>query len=141
MRFIPARQDHEAQYACDEDHHRPLRVPTDIADQLMIGSILEAVFTDEALSTIEETIIEEDQEKNTPCTFTIENLTLLREDPQFFLQTLRTSEKAKNFLGTFITRINLFPDRAVVHYTMPLPSHNHLAGATEQEVLLSAKLN
>ena len=37
----------------------------------------------------------------------------------------------------FITDVKLFQDRAVVVYALPLPADSHLAGATEQEVLLS----
>ena len=40
------------------------------------------------------------------------------------------------FLAMLITDVKLFPDRAVVIYALPLPADSHLAGATEQEILL-----
>ena len=40
----------------------------------------------------------------------------LRDAPEFFLRAVRTNENARNFLSTFITKIELHPDRAVVHF-------------------------
>ena len=59
------------------------------------------------------------------------------KDPYLFLRAVGGKENARNILATFVTRIRLFPDRAVVHYPEPLPSHSDLAGATEQEILFS----
>ena len=136
-------QGREARYACNGNHEcrrNPLRVPADWADRLIIGSILVAVLTDNGISTVKSAITKPDEAENAGRAFPGEDVGLLREDPYFFLQSVRTMENARNFLATFITRVKLFPDRAVVHYAMPLPADSHLAGATKQEVPLSANL-
>ena len=136
-------QDREARYACNGNHdcrRNSLRVPANRADRLIIGSVLVAVLTDNGISIVKSAITGLDEEENTGGAFPSGDVGLLREDPYFFLQAVRTVENARNFLATFITRVKLFPDRAVVHYTMPLPADSHLAGATKQEVPLSANL-
>ena len=136
-------QDHEARYACNgkpECRWNSLRVPADSTERLIISSVLVAVLTDNGISIVKSTITGLDGEENTVGAFPGGEVGLLREDPRFFLQAVRTVENARNFLATFITRVKLFPDRAVVHYAMPLPSDSHLAGATKQEVPLSANL-
>ena len=118
------QQDREARYACNGNHEcrrNPLRVPADWADRLIIGSVLVAVLTDNGISTVKSAITKPDEAENAGRTFPDEDVGLLREDPYFFLQAVRTMENARNFLATFITRVKLFPDRAVVHYAMPLP--------------------
>ena len=143
MDYKAPSRGNEAQYDCNQDQgrrHHPLSTPANITDHLIIGSILDAIFTDKAISTVRSTIIELDQEENTPPTFPVEDLTLLKEDPHVLLNALRTPDNARNFLAKFITRINFYPDKVVIQYAMPLPSHSHLHGATEQEVLLSDNL-
>lgn len=141
--FEGPAEDREARYACNGNHEcrrSPLLVPADSADQLIIGSVLVAVLTDNGISAVKSAITEPDEAENAGRTFPGEDVGLLREDPRFFLQAVRTVENARNFLATFITRVKLFPDRAVVHYVMPLPADSHLAGATKQEIPLTAKL-
>ena len=146
MHFKPASLNNDAQYYCDQDkknpghQHHPLSTPVTITDHLALGSILNAIFTDEALSTVMSTMTDLGQGQNTPPILPIEDLALLRQDPQFFLKTLRTPTNARNFLASFITSINLYSGKIVIHYSMPLPSHSHLAGSTKQEVLLSSNL-
>ena len=146
MRLVSPAEGNEVQYTCNrvsdnhKDPHPTLHLPARIADHLIIGNVLYAVLTDKAISIVESAIVQSNDGENTNRTLCNEDIRLLRDDPQYFLKAVKTPEKAKNFLAMFVTRIMLFPHRAVVHYAMPLPSDSHLSGAIEQEVLLSANL-
>ena len=51
---------------------------------------------------------------------------------------LRESElpDRRSFIATFVKEIVVMPGRAVVHYTVPMPSDSHSPGADSEEVLL-----
>ena len=146
MDFAAPAWDQEAMYACNEQHSaagrdpQPLQVLAHTTDRLVISSVLGAVLTEKSISKVRSAIREFDEKEGASTTFAAEDISLLKEDPYFFLRAVRGTENARNFLAMFITRIKLLPDRAVIQYAMPLPSDSHLAGATEQEVHLSANL-
>ena len=145
MEYEEPTQDHEASYACRHSHtsvgdsRPPLRVEAHTTDREIIRSVLEAILTEKSDSIIESAIREMREERGS-SSFPIEDVSLLKEDPYFFLQAVKGVENARNFLSTFINQVKLSPDKAIVQYAFPLPSHSHLAGAKEQEVHLPANL-
>ena len=146
MEYEAPTQDHEASYACRSVHTRggdsrpPLRVEAHTTDRVVIRSVLEAILTERGNFILESTIRNPGEQEDTGPKFPSEDISLLKEDPYFFLQAVKGMENARNFLATFISGIKLFPERAVVQYAFPLPSESHLAGAKEQEVHLPANL-
>ena len=146
MEYEAPTQDHEASYACRSAHtsggdsRPPLRVEAHTTDRAVIRSVLEAILTERGNSILESTIRNPGEQEDTGPQFPSEDISLLKEDPYFFLQAVKGMENARNFLATFISSIKLFPERAVVQYAFPLPSESHVAGAKEQEVHLPANL-
>ena len=140
MRCDEATEDREALYVCRQEHHTgtEVRLEAHTTDRLVISSVLTAILTDESIATVQSSIMERNEQDGMRSTFPAEDISLLREDPCLFLEAVGGNEKARSFLATFITRIKLFPDMAVIQYAFPLPSHSQLAGATEQEVHLPA---
>ena len=145
MDYEAPTQDHEASYACNNSHTNggedgPLRVETHTTDREIIRTVLEAIMTERGNSILASTIRDLGEQDSTGLNFPLEDISLLKEDPYFFLQAVKGMGNAKNFLAMFITRIKLFPGRAVVQYQFPLPSDSPMAGAKEQEVHLPANL-
>ena len=146
MEYEAPTQAHEASYACRSVHtsggdsRPPLRVEAHTTDRAVIRSVLEAILTERGNFILESTIRNLEEQEDTGPKFPSEDISLLKEDPYFFLQAVKGMENARNFLATFISSIKLFPERAVVQYAFPLPSESHLAGAKEQEVHLPANL-
>ena len=145
MDYEAPNQDHEASYACNNSHTNggedgPLRVETHTTDREIIRTVLEAILTERGNSILASTIRDLGDQDSTGLNFPLEDISLLKEDPYFFLQAVKGVENARNFLGAFITRIRLFPGRAVVQYQFSLPSGSPMAGAKEQEVHLPANL-
>ena len=138
-------QDREASYACRNSHtnggnNGPLRVEAHTTDREIIRTVLETIMTERGTSILASTIRNLGHQNITGLNFPLEDISLLKEDPYFFLQAVKGVENARNFMGAFITCIRLFPGRAVVQYQFPLPSGSPLAGAKEQEVHLPANL-
>ena len=146
MHYEEPDEYHEALYVCAEGHsgdgrsNQPLEIPAHTTDRLVLGCVLGAVLTEKTIAIVQSAISESDEQKGTGSSFPSEDLNLLREDPHFFLRAVKGTERARDFLAMFITRIRLSTDRAVIQYALPLPSDSHLAGAKEQEVSLSANL-
>lgn len=138
MDYEGPTQDHEANYVCTNDDHI-VRVEAHATDREVIRSVLQTILTERGNSIIE-SAIRGTGEEGSGSNFPVEDISLLKEDPYFFLQAVKGVENARNFLATFINRVKLSPDKAVVQYTFPLPSDSHLAGAKEQEVHLPANL-
>ena len=133
---------HEARYFCNQEHRnrRQVALRARDTDHLVISGVLTAILTDESTGALLSAIREPQDQENTGSDFPAEDTGLLKEHIAFFLSATGRAEKTRNFLAAFITRIELFPDRAVVGYAMPLPSDSHLAGATDQEVLLTTDI-
>ena len=139
MRHVEATGDHEAMYVCYRKH-RPrtiVRLDAHATDRLVIGGVLAAVLSDTVIAAMQSALMELEEQGGGADALRAEDLGLVREDPYLFLRAVGGRENARDLLATFVTRIRLFPDRAVVHYPEPLPSHSNLAGATEQEILFS----
>ena len=146
MHYEEPNEDHEALYVCAEDHggdgrsNQTLEIPVHTTDRLVLGNVLGAVLTEKTIAIVRSSISESDERSGTGSSFPAEDLNLLKENPYFFLRAVKGTEKARDFLAMFITRIRLSTDKAVIQYALPLPSDSHLAGAIEQEVQLSASL-
>lgn len=140
VRYEEASGAHEARYFCNQEHRTGTQVALQArdTDQLVISGVMTAILTGESTSALLSAIREPQDQENTGSEFTADDIGLLKENIAVFLTDAGPAEKTRNFLAGFITRIELFPDRAVVRYAIPLPSGSQLAGATEQEVLLSA---
>ena len=153
MDYKSPDQDQEARYACSENQgagdqsavdsgHQPLEVQVDTTDRRVISGVMETVLTERNISSLKSYIIKElDEQGETGSDFPFEDIGLLKDDAYFFLRAVDGVENARNFLATFITRIRLLPDRAVVQYSLPLPADSRLAGATEQEIPLPADIS
>ena len=139
MRYDEATEDHEALYVCDQEHRTgtEVRLQAHVTDRVVISGVLTAVLTEEGVATVQ-SATGEIEEEDTDSSFPAEDIGLLKEDLSLFLGEVDRAEKVGNFLATFITRIKLFPDRAVVQYAVPLPSESDLAGASEQDIHLPA---
>ena len=137
MQFEEQIKGDQPRYACKQYHEEPFYFPAHTADHTILRDVLAACLTDWAISNLQSAFADLLQQKNPDITVSREDFIPLREEPDFFLQSVGTNEKARNFLAMFITQIELHPDRATVHYSIPLPRDSHLPGATEQEVLFS----
>ena len=139
MRYDKAAGDHEALCVCDQEHRTgtEVRLQAHVTDRLVITGVLTAILAKKSVATVQSVIREYEEQGNAGSSLPDEDISLLIEELAPFLRAAGSTEVTRNFLATFITRIRLFPDRAVVHYPVPLPSHSHLAGATEQEILFS----
>ena len=131
---------HGALYVCSHEHltGTEVRLPADTTGRLVLGGVLNAILTREGVATVQSEIAEHDEDGRIRSAFPLEDITLLEEDLCLFLGEASRAEEANAFLSTFINRIELFPDRAVVRYVMPLPPASRLAGASEQEIPLPA---
>ena len=139
MRYDKATGDHEALYVCDQEHRTgtEVRLQAHVTDRLVITGVLNAILAKRSVATVQSVIREYEEQGNAGSNSPDEDISLLIEDLSPFLREAGNAEETGNFLTMFIRRIKLFPDRAVVVYAMPLPADSHLAGATEQEILLS----
>ena len=139
MRYDEATGDHEALYVCDREHEAgtEVRLQAHSTDRLVISGVLNAVLTEKGIASVRAGISETGEQRGTGSGFPAEDIGLLKEDPDLFTRAVGGAEKAGNFLAMFITRIKLFPEKAVVRYAMPLPSGSHLAGTSEQEINLT----
>ena len=138
MRYDKATGDHEALYVCDQEHRTgtEVRLQAHATDRLVISGVLNAVLAKKTVATMQSVIREYEEQGYAGSGLPDEDISLLIEDVSLFLREAGSTEETGNFLTMFITDVKLFPDRAVVVYAMPLPADSHLAGATEQEVLL-----
>ena len=139
IRYDEAAGDREALYVCDQEHRTgtEVRLQAHVTDRLVITGVLNAILAKRSVATVQSVIREFEEQGNEGGGLSDEDITLLIEDLSLFLREAGSAEKTRNFLTMFITDVKLFPDRAVVVYALPLPADSHLAGATEQEVLLS----
>ena len=139
LRYEEPNGAHEARYFCNRAHPAGTQVALQAqgTDQQVISGVMTALLTGESASALLSAITEPEDQENAGSDFPPEDIGLLKENIAVFLADAGRAERTRNFLAGFITRIELFPDRAVVRYAMPLPSGSHLAGATEQELPLS----
>ena len=140
MRYDEATGDHEALYICDEEHQAgtEMRLVAHATDRLVVGSVLTSVLTEKSMATVQSAIRQYNEQEDEDDRIPEGDVSSLREDISLFLRAAGRAEKTGHFLATFITDVRLFPDRAVVVYAMPLPADSHLAGASEQEINLTA---
>ena len=121
MEYEAPTQDHEASYACRSVHtsggdsRSPLRVEAHTTDRVVIRSVLEAILTERSNFILESTIRNPGEQEDMGPQFPSEDISLLKEDPYFFLQAVKGMENARNFLATFISR----PGRYVGHPERP----------------------
>ena len=139
MRYDKAAGDHEALYVCDQEHRTGTEVmlQAHVTDRLVITGVLNAILAKKSVATVQSVIREYEEQGNAGSGLPDEDISILIEDLAPFLREAGSTEVTRNFLVMLITDVKLFPDRAVVVYPMPLPADSHLAGTTEQEVLLS----
>ena len=123
MRHVEATGDHEAMYVCYRKHQPRtiVRLDAHVTDRLVIGGVLAAVLSDTVIAAMQSELMELEEQGGGADAFRAEDMGLVREDPYLFLRAVGGKENARDLLTTFVTRIRLFPDRAVVHYPMPLP--------------------
>ena len=145
LRYEEPNGAHEARYFCNRAHPAGTQVALQAqgTDQQVISGVMTAMLTGESAGALLSAITEPEGQENDGSDFPADDvglldIGLLKENIAVFLADAGRAERTRNFLAGFITRIDLFPDRAVVRYAMPLPSGSHLAGATEQELPLSA---
>ena len=122
--------------ACNNSHTNggedgPLRVETHTTDREIIRTVLEAILTERGNSILASTIRDLGEQDSTGLNFPLEDISLLKEDPYFFLQAVKGMENAKNFLAMFIARIKLFPagpwsnTNSPCHRTAPWPAQKN----------------
>ena len=137
MRYREAAGGRQALYACEEEHRtgRSVRLQAHATDYLVIGGVLNAIFRGRSFATVQSAVSEYEANEGVrgrPG----EDIASLRDEISLFLRTEDRVDVAAHFLTRFIRDVKLFPDRAVVHYALPLPADSRLAGATEQEIPL-----
>ena len=134
MSFWEPTSHEEALYRC-AGNHCDNEVQAHTTDRLVIANVLDAILTSTAQETVAATIKELNAEYQTGGTFPIEDIALLKEEPNLFLRAVKGPVRARGFLSMFIDRIALLPGTAVVQYALPLPPDSHLAGAKQQKIL------
>ena len=139
MRYDKATGDHVALYICNHEHRTgtEVRLQAHVTDRLVITGVLNAILAKKSVATVQSAIREYEEQGNAGSSLPDEDISILIEDLAPFLREAGSTEVTRNFLVMLITDVKLFPDRAVVVYALPLPADSPLAGATEQEVLLS----
>ena len=140
MRYDEAAADHDALYVCGQEHQTgtEVRLEAQATDRLVVGGVLTAILTEKSIATVQSAIREYEEQERGDSRLPDEDISSLRENISLFLRSAGRAGKTGHFLTTFITDVRLFPDRAVVRYAIPLPADSHLAGATEQEINLTA---
>ena len=98
MDYEAPTQDREASYACRNSHTNggedgPLRVETHTTDREIIRTVLEAILTERGNSILASTIRDLGDQDITGLNFPLEDISLLKEDPYFFLQAVKGIEK------------------------------------------------
>ena len=111
MEYEAPTQDHEASYACRSVHtsggdsRSPLRVEAHTTDRVVIRSVLEAILTERSNFILESTIRNPGEQEDMGPQFPSEDISLLKEDPYFFLQAVKGMENATQL----ITHVEVTP--------------------------------
>ena len=98
MEYEAPTQAHEASYACRSVHtscgdsRPPLRVEAHTTDRAVIRSVLEAILTERSNFILESTIRNPEEQEYMGPKFPSEDISLLKEDPYFFLQAVKGME-------------------------------------------------
>ena len=99
--------------------------------------MLQTVLTDENISRV--LAVANDPQRYDEARehrLTRQNLQEVRENPERFVLAAGRTAESREFLGRFITQIQVRAGKAVVHYSIPLPEDSPLAGTRRQEIKL-----
>ena len=106
-------------------------------DVLVIGAILRSILTVRNAATVLESANEPRPGGGPqPRVLTGGDLRKLVEYPQLFVRAVGGAATARDFLGRFIAKVEVHPERAVISYSMPLPGDSSLPGRRRQEIVL-----
>ena len=101
------------------------------AEVLIIGRVLQTVLTEENISRV--LAVANDPQRYDEARkhgLTRQDLQEVRENPGRFV----LAAESREFLCRFITQIRIYTEKAVVHYSVPLPEDSPLTGTRRQEV-------
>ena len=68
----------------------------------------------------------------------VETITAFAEDMSEFLKTSQLTE-SRAFIRSFVKEISVRPGRATIHYSIPTPEDNSIAGRDAAEIALKAR--
>ena len=126
--------DREARYYC-RDMCGGLELRAAATDEAIIGEVIRTVLTDsntrELLDAANETL---DEETEGQLYMTSQNVEDMKAKPELLIQATGGARELRDFLGRFITEIQVHADGIVVRYSIPLPDDSPFAGMKEQEI-------
>ena len=105
------------------------------AEVLLVGNVLRTVLTDETISRA--LAVANDPQRYDEARkhgLTRQDLQEVRENPERFVLAASRTAESRDFLGRFITQIRVHAEKAVVHYSIPLPEDSPLEGTRRQEI-------
>ena len=102
---------------------------------LLISRVRRTVLTDENTSKIldvsnDPQLYDEAREHR----LTKKDVQKLMENPERSVMAASRTAESRDFLGRFVTQIRVHTEKAVVHYSVPMPEDSPLTGTRRQEV-------
>ena len=134
MALGDAHGDQEAYYACQSRCPTP-RLHALRAEVLLVRTVLQTVLTEENISWL--LAVANDPQRYDEArehSLTRQDLQEVRENPERFVLAAGGTPRTRHFLGRITTGIQVHAERAVVHYSIPLPEDSPLAGMRRQEI-------
>ena len=129
----------EARYACEPGPGQS-RCPTPrlharSAEVLLIGNVLQTVLTDETISRVLAVANDPGRyDEAREHRLTRQDVQELMENSERLVLAVGRTVESREFLGRFITEIQIHDERAVICYSIPLPEGSTLAGMRRQEI-------
>ena len=97
----------------------------------LVRAVLRTVLTDENISRVLDAANDPQRyDEGGEHRLTRQDLQEVRENPGRFV----LAAESREFLCRFITQIQIHTEKAVVHYSVPLPEDSPLTGTRRQEV-------
>ena len=117
----PVSQDAEGR-----EHKLPMLSVRKI-DNMLVTAILEAVLTGENAKKVATALnLRKATEQDSPGAVTEKDIRSLLKEPEAFVKIIGGAETTRNFLGSFIDRIEADGATAKICYSIPLPQDNKL---------------
>ena len=129
----------EARYACEPGPGQS-RCPTPrlharSAEVLLIGNVLQTVLTDETISRVLAVANDPGRyDEAREHRLTRQDVQELMENSERLVLAVGRTVESREFLGRFITEIQIHDERAVICYSIPLPEDSPLAGMRQQVI-------
>ena len=122
------------QYICQRGCSTP-RLRAGAVDTMLLGAVLQEVLTPRNTRMLLDAANEElGGETGEQHLMTAQDIEDLKRKPDLLISAAEGTGEVRALLGRFIVEIRVHADRAMVHYSIPLPDDSNLAGMQHQEI-------